>query len=134
MRVQHSFTKLCAMRLFCVTEMAPLRYQDGVSDIMTQEVRSVSIGSITDDSGSKPRGSRSHQRQQQRAGTFASSCFPDILVNVVSMNTAARSFGSHCTTYMYMISFVTEPGNNGYRRISVTNFSSDHEKLTLENT
>ncbi len=43
---------------------------------LTREVHSVFISTITDDSGSKPRGSRS-QLQQQEAGTFASSCFPD---------------------------------------------------------
>ncbi len=101
--------------------------------LTAREVRSIfiSIYPITHDSGSKPRGSRSHQRQQQEVRTFASSCFPDILVNVAPMNAASLFV---LRTYMYSMvdSFVastyvpwpsvTEPGNEGYRRIYLLKF------------
>ncbi len=91
-----------AMRLFYVPVMAPLRYLDGVPDGSSGRSVFISIYPVTHDSGSKPRGSRSHQRQQQEAQTFASSCFPDILVNVAPMN-AANLF----VLRMYMVdSFV----------------------------
>ncbi len=69
------------------------------------QVRSVFISTVTDDSGSKPRGSKSHQRQQQEAQTFASRCSPDILVNVVPMN-AARLFVLRTYMYSMVDSFV----------------------------
>ncbi len=78
-----------AMRLFYVTVMAPLRYLDGVPDGSRGALRLYQYKHVTHDSGGKPRGSRSHQRQQQEARTFASSCFPDILVNVAPMNAAS---------------------------------------------
>ncbi len=117
--------------------------------LTAREVRSVfiSIYPVTHDSGSKPRGSRSHQRQQQEARTFASSCFPDILVNVAPMNAASLFV---LRTYMvdslvastYARPSVTEPGNEGYRRIyPLKNFRRYaqttkillHEKRTPEN-
>ncbi len=95
--------------------------------LTAREVRSVfiSIYPVTHDSGRKPRGSRSHQRQQQEARTFASSCFPDVLVNVAPMN-AARLFVLRTYMYSMVDSFVASTyvsaslslhGNEGYRRI-----------------
>ncbi len=121
---QHIFTQLlCA----CFTSLWWLLCDTWTVFLTAREVHSVfiSIYPVTHDSGSKPRGSRSHQRQQQEARTFASSCFPDILVNVAPMN--AASLFVLCT-YMYSMvdSFVastyvrpsvTEPRNEGYRRI-----------------
>ncbi len=103
------------MRLFYVTVMAPLRYLDGVPDGSRGALRLYQYIPVTHDSGSKPWGSRSHQRQQQEARTFASSCFPDILLNMAPMNAASLFV---LRTYM-VDSFVsvTEPVNEGYRRI-----------------
>ncbi len=82
---QHIFTQpLCA----CFTSLWWLLCATWTVFLTAREVRSVFI-SIYHNSGSKPRGSRSHQRQQQEARTFASSCFPDILVNVAPMNAAS---------------------------------------------
>ncbi len=118
--------------------------------LTAREVRSVFI-SIYHDSGSKPRGSRSLQRQQQEARTFVSNCFPDILVNVapICMNAACLFV---LRTYMYSMPWstassrprpsVTEPGNEDYRRIyPLKNFRRYarttkillHEKRTPEN-
>ncbi len=75
-----------AMRLFYVTVMVPLRYLDGVPDGSRGALRLYQCGTIAE---AKKQGSRSHQRQQQEARTFASSCFPDILVNVAPINAAS---------------------------------------------
>ncbi len=116
---QHIFTQpLCAC-------FAPLLLCDTWMVFLTREpqVRSVQSQTIAEANHEAP--SKSHQRQQQEARTFASRCSPDILVNVVLMN-AARLFVLR--TYMYSVvdSFVastyvrpsvTEPGNEIYRRI-----------------
>ncbi len=137
------------MRLFYVTVTAPLRYLDGVPDGSRGALRLYQP--VTHDSGSKPRGSRSHQRQQQEAWTFASSCFPDILVNVAPMNAASLFV---LRTYVHVLHgrqlrrvhvrpSVTEPGNEGYRRIyllknfrryALTTKILLHEKRTPENS
>ncbi len=93
----HIFTQpLCA----CFTSLWWLLCDTWTVFLTAREVRFVfiSIYPVTHNSGSKPRGSRSHQRQQQELRIFASRCFPDILVNVAPMNAASLFV---LRTYMY---------------------------------